>query len=166
MKQNCFPSSQPSACSNSWGYYSPGKIFHFFPVELDEVSVNPSLWPAEFLLNGGSTIWSVNCSSNFCTVWKFDKEMFCYIKVIPELLKWYWTEYQPLGMLQQLELPQFSSRSNSSINDHDSSRNNTNRNYNVLMKDIQFYTIFHGSDRNNKSVNMLFKTSTFPWLLH
>lgn len=88
--------------------------------------------------------------------------MFCYIKVIPELLKWYWTEYQPLGMLQQLELPQFSSRSNSSINDHDSNRNNTNRNYNVLMKDIQFYTIFHGSDRNNKSVNMLFKTSTFP----
>jgi len=75
--------------------------FAFTVVELQEVPVRPFLQP----VNGGTTIWCISHSPQFCNICKLPEDVLCpSMQVINEDVKQYWVQYQPLGLVAGLHL--------------------------------------------------------------
>jgi len=75
--QSCFPSGQLPVCTGAWGHSSPAAGLGIPFVELYEFSVGPFLQPVKVLLNGSTSIWSINHSSQLCIVCKLVEGVLC-----------------------------------------------------------------------------------------
>ena len=93
-----FPADQSPARAGAWGCSSPGADFALPLVELHEPPVSPFFQPVKVPLDGSTTFWSINHSSQFCVISRLAEGTLCpIIQIINEGIKQDWNQYWPLG---------------------------------------------------------------------